>query len=57
MGAILPGPTYRKWTRVQRNRTQTEGEIVEVSDERVRKAARELIKGNHVDQREYMLKC
>ena len=37
--------------------TQMDGEIVEVSEERVRKAMRELKMGNHADQKEYKLKC
>jgi len=37
--------------------TQLEGETVEVSEERVRKAVRERKMGNHVDQKEYTLKC
>jgi len=36
---------------------QMGGEIVEVSKERVRKAVRELKNRNHVDQKEFMLKC
>jgi hypothetical protein len=34
-----------------------DGEIVEVIEETVRKAERELKMGNHVDQKEFMLKC
>ena len=36
---------------------QMDGEIVEVSEERLRKAVRELKIGNHVDQKEYTRKC
>jgi len=49
MGAILLGATYRKSTRVRRKQsispTQTDGEIVEASEERLRKAVRELKNG------------
>jgi len=37
--------------------TQMDGETVEVSEERVRKAVRKLKMGNHVDQKEYTRKC
>jgi hypothetical protein len=61
MGTILPEFTYRKLIRVRRNqnitRVQMDGEIVDVSEGRVRKAVRELKNGNHVDQKEFMLKC
>jgi len=37
--------------------TQMDGETAEVSEERVRKAVRELKMGNHVDQEGYTRKC
>jgi hypothetical protein len=48
MGAILPGPTYRKSTTVRRKQkyfTYTDGQRNSRSEERVRKAVREVKNG------------
>jgi hypothetical protein len=48
MGAILPGPTYRKWTTVRRKQkylNYTDGCRNSRCEERVRKAVRELKNG------------
>ena len=61
MGAILPGPSTENRPEYEGNKnispTQMDGETVEVSEERVRKAVRKLKMGNHVDQKEYTRKC
>ena len=60
MGAVLPGLTENR-LQYEGNKNispkQMDGETVEVSEERVRKAVRKLKMGNHVDQKEYTRKC
>ena len=61
MGAILPGPSTENRPEYEGNKnispTQMDGETVEVSEERVRKAVREIKMGNDVDQKEYTRRC